>query len=48
MEIKYGYYEFMGNTVEYWGGQFAYDIDAAEEIPAEILTMVGTYLGEEL
>jgi hypothetical protein len=46
--IKQGYYKFMGNTVEYWGGQFAHDIDSGEEIPADVLSMVGTYLREEL
>lgn len=48
MGVKHGYYEFMGNTVEYWGGQFAHDIDAGQEIPAETLAMAGTYIGEEL
>lgn len=48
MEIKTGYYKFMGNTIEYWGGDKAYDIDAAQEIPANVLTMMGSYIGKEL
>lgn len=48
MQAKHGYYKFMGNTVEYFGGDYAYDLDSGEEIPAELLNMAGTYVGEEL
>ena len=47
MNFKHGYYKFMGNTVEYWGGQFAQDIDARKNIPVLALAHA-KYIGEEL
>jgi len=42
-ELKPGIYEVFGNTVHYVDGE-AYDIDAGEEVPKEVLEQFGTFI----
>lgn len=46
--LAIGYYDFIGNTVYYEGGEEAYDLDSADWIPVEALIALGKYIGEEL
>ena len=42
-ELRIGIYDLFGNTVEYEGGQDAYDVDSGDWIPVEMLEAIGTY-----
>jgi hypothetical protein len=46
--MEKGYYDFIGNTARYDGGQYAIDLDSRERIPREVLAMLGDYIGTEL
>lgn len=45
--LRDGYYEVFGNIVEVEGDS-AFDIDANEEIPIELVIADGTFIGEEI
>ncbi len=47
-EIKYGYYELFGNTVEYFGGDYGLDLDSMEDIPVELIEAMGEFIAEDL
>jgi hypothetical protein len=43
--MKSGYYDFYGNTVEYYDGDSeGYDLDAAESVPVELLMCDAEYV----
>lgn len=42
--MKKGIYDFMGNTVEYEGGDYAYDLDRREDLELEMLEAFGIYI----
>lgn len=44
--VREGIWDFMGNTVEYEGGDTAFDLDSNEEIPVEVLAFLGTFIKE--
>ena len=42
--MRQGLYEFMGNTIEYEGGNTGYDLDSREDVPTELIASMGQYL----
>lgn len=46
--MKKGFYKLEGNTIEYDGGAYGYNLDSTEKIPAEYLEILGSYIGQNL
>ena len=43
-ELREGIYDLEGNFVEYEGGDYAYDVDADEEVSVYVLEVLGTFV----